>query len=99
IVDSPFDVAQEDGRDEAEVIFGGANLANVTLNLGALGAAGFSVHGFDDSFAGPAVAGAGDVNGDGFDDLVIGSGTSDVGGTDRGEAFVIFGGANLGGAS
>ena len=41
--------------------------------------------------AGIGVAGAGDVNGDGFDDLVLGAFLADGGGVDSGAAYVLFG--------
>ena len=55
-----------------------------------------------DDFAGASVSSAGDVNGDGFDDLVVGAPKGSDGGTDAGEAYVIFGtasgfGSNVGG--
>jgi Ca2+-binding RTX toxin-like protein len=40
---------------------------------------------------GYSVSGAGDVNGDGFADFIIGSPGHDVGGTDLGTAYVVFG--------
>jgi hypothetical protein len=42
---------------------------------------------------GYSVASAGDVNGDGFDDLMVGGPRGDDGGFDAGEAYVIFGSA------
>ena len=42
---------------------------------------------------GGSVAGAGDVNGDGFADLIVGVSDFDSGETDEGAAFVYFGGA------
>ena len=42
-------------------------------------------------YAGFAVDGAGDVNGDGLDDIIIGAYGSDLGGMSAGRAFVIFG--------
>ncbi len=43
--------------------------------------------------AGHRVSSAGDVNGDGFDDLIVGASRGDDGGNDAGEAYVILGGA------
>ena len=45
--------------------------------------------------AGYSVSSAGDVNGDGFDDLIVGAHVGDDGGGDAGEAYVVFG-ANSG---
>jgi hypothetical protein len=42
---------------------------------------------------GTSVAGAGDVNGDGFADVIVGASLFDNGETDEGAAFVYFGGA------
>ena len=44
---------------------------------------------------GISVAGAGDVNGDGFADVVIGAYQSDAGGVDAGRAYVYFGGMRI----
>jgi hypothetical protein len=43
--------------------------------------------------AGSSVAGAGDFNGDGFDDVIIGANFGDDGGFGAGEAYVVYGGA------
>ncbi|MEE9151842.1 MAG: integrin alpha [Thermoplasmata archaeon] len=45
----------------------------------------------DGDVAGSSVAGAGDVNGDGFDDILIGAPTNDDGGSDSGKTYLIFG--------
>ncbi len=63
------------------------------LDLGALdGANGFRVDGASDyDYVGSAVAGAGDVNGDGFADVITGASFADVGGNTIGAAYVVFG--------
>ncbi|RJF88260.1 hypothetical protein D3874_15595 [Oleomonas cavernae] len=86
---------------EAYVVFGttagfGINVSGrQVLDLTSLSAAqGFIIQG--DSavdYAGESVASAGDINGDGFDDLIVGARKGDDGGTDAGEAYVLFGGA------
>src|SRR5205823_4656350 len=69
----------------------GSNKGGTTVTLNALGAGGFTLRGFENNArAGGSVAGAGDVNGDGFADLIVGASTTDAGGTDRGEAYVVF---------
>ena len=81
------------------VIFGGATVGfSGTVNAAALsGADGFNISGLvagDD--LGVSVASAGDANGDGFDDFLIGAKNSAVNGSDAGEAYLIFGAASVG---
>ena len=47
-------------------------------------------------YAGWSVAGAGDVNGDGFDDLVVGAWGNDEGGTAAGATYLVLGSAAVG---
>ncbi|WP_222872433.1 integrin alpha [Hankyongella ginsenosidimutans] len=42
-------------------------------------------------FAGTSVSSAGDVNGDGLDDLIVGATGNDAGGSEAGAAYVIYG--------
>jgi hypothetical protein len=49
------------------------------------------VGGTHHDYAGYAVAGAGDVNGDGFDDILVGAESADGGGTTSGEAYLVYG--------
>ena len=42
-------------------------------------------------YAGSSISSAGDVNGDGLDDILIGAYNNDAGGTDAGKSYVIFG--------
>ena len=79
---------------ESYVVFGKAGGFAASIDLGELdGSNGFRVQGIDRrDYAGRSVASAGDVNGDGFDDLIIGADGGDPGGADRaGESYVVFG--------
>jgi Putative Ig domain/FG-GAP repeat len=79
------------GAGAAYVVFGRPTPANV--DLGALGGDGFRINGAaaEDS-AGRSVAGAGDVNGDGLADIVIGAELADNNGrSGSGSAYVVFG--------
>ncbi len=88
---------------EAYVVFGRLGGFGASLNLGALnGVNGFTISGVDaGDHAGWSVASAGDLNGDGRADLVIGALYADPGGRENaGETYVVFGraggfGANL----
>ncbi len=80
---------------ESYVIFGRAAGGPASVKLSELdGSNGFRLDGaFVDDLVGRAVGGAGDVNGDGFDDIIVG-GVNDgsYGSTGPGEAYVVFGG-------
>ena len=78
------------------VIFGGPSLPSV-IGLPSLGSAGISIYGVDGGDRGAVVGIAGDVNGDGFDDLLVGTDRGDGDGNARsesGESHLIFGSAD-----
>jgi hypothetical protein len=84
------------GRSGAAwVVFGKSSFGS-TLDLSTLnGTTGFQISGEAlNDFAGSAVSGAGDLNGDGYDDLLIGATGTDVGGSGSGAAYVVFGKAS-----
>ena len=80
---------------ESYVVFGKASGwgAAIALEDVAAGTGGFILYGEnDDDFAGRSVASAGDVNGDGFDDLLIGAPSADLGANaEAGKTYVVFG--------
>ena len=79
---------------EAYVVFGTRSALGPSLNLSTLdGTNGFKINGIAaGDRAGYAVNRAGDVNGDGFDDLAIGAPQADVGyQLDAGAVYVLFG--------
>ncbi|MEG4293990.1 cadherin-like domain-containing protein, partial [Microcoleus sp. C2C3] len=78
---------------QSYVVFGSNSGFGAGLDLSALnGSNGFAINGiaaYDRS--GSSVSSAGDVNGDGFDDLIIGAGYADPNGTSSGQSYVLFG--------
>jgi len=79
------------------VVFGSSTRTSAELDLSSLdGTNGFQINGIDHAdFSGYSVSSAGDVNGDGFDDIIIGTYTADPDGkTDAGESYVVFGGGH-----
>ncbi len=75
--------------DSVYVVFGKATGFSASLNLGSLtGNNGFKISGTSFSKLGDSASSAGDVNGDGFDDILIGQ-TADAG-----NAYVVFGKAS-----
>ena len=83
---------------ETYIVYGGATAPGTDgeLNLGALdGSNGFILTGIDWlDRSGFSVSSAGDVNGDGYDDLIIGAPFADPNGRFSGETYIVYGGAN-----
>ena len=77
----------------AYVIYGSASLSDITgTALDSLGMGGFTIQGVaENDRLGISVSGGGDVNGDGLGDIIIGANGNDEGGSNAGEAYVIYG--------
>ena len=76
------------------VVFGNSSGFNTNLELSELdGSNGFVINGINErDFSGISVSGAGDVNGDGLDDLLIGASSADPNGLpNAGSTYVVFG--------
>jgi len=75
------------------VVFGKASGFEASMNLSSLdGANGFRLDGVkEEDTSGLSVSSAGDVNGDGFDDLIIGAPRTDPNGYGSGSCYVVFG--------
>jgi hypothetical protein len=80
-------VAGDNSQGEAYIYFGGASMdsiADVTLT-------GEESH----DYFGKTVSCAGDVNNDGYSDVIVGADYTDAGGTEIGRAYVYFGGVAM----
>lgn len=82
------------GVDAGQVylIFGKPSGWSMDTNLSNANASFWGEHPGDR--LGQSVAGAGDVNGDGYDDLIFGSSENDEGGDNAGQIYLIFGRAS-----
>jgi hypothetical protein len=88
-------------RGNSYVVFGRTGTVNPILALSSLdGTNGFRLTGVTNGDrAGQSVHAAGDVNGDGYDDIIIGAFPSDAAGTNTGTSYVVFGHAGAFAAS
>jgi Ca2+-binding RTX toxin-like protein len=92
IVGAPGSKAGGAGSGAAYVVFGDASGLPSALDLSTLnGTQGFKLVGKAGDQAGWAVDSAGDINNDGFDDILIGAVSADIQGKDSGGAYVVFG--------
>ena len=83
---------QNSGAGQSYVVFG-KNNNTTAVNLSAIGTQGFAINGAAaGDAAGYSVSSAGDVNGDGLDDLIVGAWGADRNGqANIGVSYVVFG--------
>jgi hypothetical protein len=80
------------GSGASYVVFGKTDATAVELSDVEAGSGGFVINGVSaDDLSGWSVSSAGDVNGDGFDDLIVGAVNDDPNGSNSGASFVVFG--------
>ena len=78
--------------DQSYVVFGSDAGFDASLELSDLdGSNGFTLNGNEGEGAGGSVSGAGDINGDGLDDLIVGATEADPNGSSSGQSYVVFG--------
>ena len=89
--DNPNNVGT--GTGSSFVVFGKANTTAVNLSAIEAGSGGgFSINVIDaNDRAGISVSSAGDINGDGLDDLIVGADYSDPNGNHSGASYVVYG--------
>ncbi len=85
--------ANTDKSGAAYIVYGAKNTHWSNINLAALdGNNGYKLSGVSNGdYTGMSVASAGDINGDGYDDVIIGAAFADPNGTSSGASYVVFG--------
>ncbi|AYQ55811.1 alpha integrin [Bathymodiolus thermophilus thioautotrophic gill symbiont] len=94
IVGASFaDPSSRSNAGKSYVVFGKTNGSAVDLSAIASGTGGFVINGENiDDGSGISVSSAGDVNGDGLDDLIVGAYRADPNSKDKaGKSYVVFG--------
>ncbi|MBA5249546.1 MAG: hypothetical protein FE834_08505, partial [Gammaproteobacteria bacterium] len=87
------DPSNKSNAGKSYVVFGKISSTAISLDAIANGTGGFVINGENaQDLSGKSVSSAGDVNGDGLDDLIVGAGNANtIGGDDAGKSYVVFG--------
>jgi len=98
IIGATYAVSNENNSGSSYVVFGKASGFSATMELSSLdGSNGFRLDGVSaGDLTGRSVSNAGDVNGDGFDDLIVGAPRADLNGEESGSSYIIFGRSDFG---
>ncbi len=82
--------------EKAYLLYGRSGAYGPTIDLTTLDATrGVRLDGVAGEDTGRAVSGAGDIDDDGLDDVIVGAPLADVGSTDTGSTYVVFGRSSL----
>ncbi len=85
---------------ESYVVFGQNTAFASSIDLSALdGSTGFRINGEDANDRTGTILATGDINGDSFDDILIGVPAGNYKGTNTGESYVVFGASSFSGSS
>jgi hypothetical protein len=98
IIGAPGAFSPNGDNGQSYVVFGSRSGFSASINLSTLnGTDGFRINGIAASNqSGISVSSAGDINGDGIYDLIIGAKDADPNGTNSGQSYVVFGRAGIG---
>ncbi|WP_299491973.1 hypothetical protein [Acaryochloris sp. IP29b_bin.137] len=97
VLGSPYTSSNGNFAGQSYVVFGSTKDFSASFDIASLdGLNGFVLNGIEGSRSGSSVSNAGDINGDGFDDLAIGGPFATVNGNYAvGQTYVVFGSSEL----
>ncbi|MEH2046453.1 beta strand repeat-containing protein [Nostoc sp.] len=93
IIGTPSASPNGQGSGQSYVVFGSKGGFGAQFNVSTLnGTNGFTINGINaGDYSGSSISSAGDINGDGVDDLIIGAFAASPNGQSSGQSYVVFG--------